>query len=110
MSVREWAKLAINGGARMTNAELEQLWKTSNARIRELEAKYRAGLQITRQDCIELRTCNKRLRTVAYESWLQAGRPDDPVFDDLRDPPPERPFPWTQRPLDLTERTEGGVN
>jgi hypothetical protein len=94
----------------MTREELRQLWETSYARHCELEAKYRRGEGLTRKDCLDIRTCNRRLRTVAFESWVQAGRPADPIFDSLRNPPPDRPFPWSPKPMDLTGRPEGGIN
>ena len=59
----------------MTNEELRALcWKTLE-RSHELEAKHRAGLRLTRQDCLEMRQCNKRLRAVAMELWVLQDKP-----------------------------------
>lgn len=86
----------------MTNNELRDLFTRSNERISELARKRELGMRLSRRDCIELQTCNRRLRAVAHELWVRAGRPDDPEFDMLREPYQPQPLPSRFRPLDLT--------
>ena len=94
----------------MTNEELKRLFETSSQRIDELAQKYYAGLGLSRQDCLEMRQCNKRLRAVAMELWIQQGKPEGEEFEILRNPPEWQPFPWA-KPLDLTKQGErGGIN
>ena len=94
----------------MTDEELESLFNCSNERFNELEAKAGLGIPLTRRDLLELRECNNRLHTVAYEIWVRRGQPGDAAFDCLRQPPPKRPLPQSMRPLDLTNTEREEVN
>lgn len=87
----------------MTNWELRQLWEASYARSCELEMLYRAGFGLSRQEANELRRCTLRMGIVAQEAWIQAGRPDDPIFDTLREPIKLSALPApSMSPLDLS--------
>jgi hypothetical protein len=84
--------------------ELRQLFERSWKRSQEIEAKYRAGLRMTRRDADELRHCTQRIGLVARELWIMQGRPDG--FDDLREPIKLSPLPASMRPLSLPGDTE----
>jgi len=90
--------------------ELNELHANSDARIRELEAKYRSGERLTRQDCQELRRCVRRSGLVAKELWLLAGEPEGAEFDILRGPIKVSPLPQSMRPLDLSNRNQREVH
>lgn len=85
----------------MTNQELEKLFMASTQRFDQLVAKYRLGLGLTRRECDELRHCTQRIGMVAYEAWVSAGKPNDPEFDGLHEPPKLSPLPASMRPLNL---------
>lgn len=87
--------------------QLRSLFETTMKRTHELRLKYERGFGVSRQDCLELRRCNKRLRTVAFELWVMNGKPEG--LDILRNPPEWQPFPWA-KPLDLTGRDEAEVH
>lgn len=59
----------------MTNDELQALYETNSARSRELEAMYRAGFSLTRQERLEFSACVRRIGVVATELWVAAGKP-----------------------------------
>jgi hypothetical protein len=86
----------------MTNDELLKLATESEARIDELEAKYRTGVRLTRKECNDLRHATARLGVVARELWIANGQPDDPEFEALRSPIKLTPLPPSLRPIDLT--------
>ncbi len=89
----------------MTGSELRDLFEASNCRFLELMQKHEAGFGLTRNECLELRTCNERLRVIAIELWLRLGQPAGPEFDLLRRPSPKRPLPRsTQGDYTTTEQ------
>jgi len=94
----------------MTNFELQQLYEQNSCRADELEAKYRSGARLSRQECDEFRHCTQRIGLVARELWITQGKPDDPIFESLREPIKLSPLPESMRPLDLSHRQEGGVH
>lgn len=84
----------------MTNDELKALFETSMKRSEEIEAKYQAGLGLTRSEINELRHCTQRIGIIARELWLTKGKPDG--FPELEGPIPLSPLPKLTRPLNLT--------
>lgn len=89
----------------MTNDELQALFEKSLRRSREIEAQHRAGVPLTRRDCLELRECNARLHVVGHEMWVRQSKP--PGFDVFERPHRKRPLPASFA-LDLTgsDKTE----
>jgi hypothetical protein len=94
----------------MTTEELQNLFEKSIKRSHELRAQYEMGFIMSRRDCIEMRNCTDRLRTVALELWIRAGGPNDAEFDCLRRPPPKRPLPKSMRAIDLTANHDTEVH
>ncbi len=88
----------------MTDEELQKLYEKSIKRSHELQAQYEMGFSMSRRDCIELRSCTDRLRAVALELWIRAGKPNDAEFDCLRQPHPHRALPFGN----TREMTGGG--
>jgi hypothetical protein len=83
--------------------ERERLFRSSNKRIDQLEAKHKMGIRLTRKECNDLRHCVARLGVIARESWIAAGCPEDPGFESLRQPIKLSPLPKSMRLLDLTD-------
>lgn len=85
----------------MTNAELQELFWNSNARIDQLVEQYRSGAGLSRADCIELRKCNERLHLVGRELLLLTGDDGDPRFDCFRQPHRNQPLPANFKQMEV---------